>query len=143
MGMAVGGGGDAKRPAPAMNVTPLVDVTLVVLIIFMVITPLMTKTFWLNLPPQDEKEEKTPPPDQNEPLVMTIDKEGVIRVNKTKLERDEIATRLPRMLAAKRQKVLYFDASDDVEYAKAMEVLDLARQGGAHSIAILTKKVVK
>ncbi len=143
MGMSLGGAQDAKRPAPVMNVTPLVDVTLVVLIIFMVVTPLMTKTFWLNLPPQDEEEEQEPPPDQNEPLVMTVDKDGVVRVNKTKLEPEEIRTRLPRMLAARRQKVLYFDASDEVEYLRAMEVLDLARQGGARSIAILTKKVVK
>jgi len=143
MGMAVGGGGDPKRPGPAMNVTPLVDVTLVVLIIFMVITPLMTKTFWLNLPPQDEEQKNEPPPEENQPLVMTIDKGGVIKVNQTTLELDEIPTRLPRMLAAQHQKVLYFDASDEVEYSKAMEALDLARQGGARSIAILTKKVVK
>jgi biopolymer transport protein ExbD len=143
MGMSLGGAQDAKRPPPTMNVTPLVDVTLVVLIIFMIVTPLMNKTFWLNLPPQDDKEEPPPPPQQNEPLVMTVDKDGVIRVNKTKLHRDEIKTRLPRMLAAHRQKVLYFDASDEVEYSKAMEILDLARQGGARSIAILTKKVVK
>lgn len=142
MGMSIGGG-DPKRPAPAMNVTPLVDVTLVVLIIFMVITPLTTKTFWLNLPKPDEDEQVTPPPDDAQPLVMSIDAAGVIRLNQTVVEPGQIPTRLPRMLAAKRQKVLYFDASDAVEYSQAMGALDLARQGGARSIAILTKKVVK
>ena len=142
MAMAIGGAGDAKRPGPVMNVTPLVDVTLVVLIIFMVITPLMTKTFWLNLPKQEEQKQQ-PAPEERQPLVMTVDKAGVVRINKTVIEVDEISTRLPRMLAAQGQQVLYFDASDDVNYERAMSILDRARQGGARSIAILTKKVVK
>ena len=49
------------QPAPQMNVTPLVDVVLVLLIIFMVVTPLLTKQFWLHLPP-DQKAETPPPP---------------------------------------------------------------------------------
>jgi biopolymer transport protein ExbD len=136
------GGADAKRPAPVMNVTPLVDVTLVVLIIFMVVTPMMTKTFWLNLPKQDDKQE-APPPNADQPLVLTIDKAGAIRVNTTLLKPEEIPTRLPRMLAAKKQKVLYVDAHDGVPYGKVVETMDLARQGGAKSIAMLTQTVVK
>jgi biopolymer transport protein TolR len=147
MGMNVGSsgkGGKRRQPAPSMNVTPLVDVALVVLIIFMVVTPLMTKTFWLNLPKQDDKEKPEPPPtdDANKPLVVTVDKQGTIRVNQTAVSRSELEQRLPRMIAAKRQKVIYFDAHDDLPYGKAVEVMDLSRVGGARSIAILTQKVV-
>jgi biopolymer transport protein ExbD len=122
-----------------------VDVALVVLIILMVVTPMMTKTFWLNLPKKDDRQEPSPPPldPNNQPLVLTVDKQGVIRVNKTVLTRDEIGQRLPRMLAAKAQKVLYFDAHDGVPYGTAVEVMDLARGGGARSIAMLTQSVVK
>jgi len=146
MGMNLGGGGGKKnQPTPDVNVTPLVDVTLVVLIIFMVMTPMMTKTFWLNLPNKpDEKAEKTPPPQlKNQPLVMTVDKAGVIRINKTVVTGDELGARLPRMLAAQRKKVLYFDAHDEVAYGRASEVMDLSRAAGARSIAILTKSVVQ
>ncbi len=146
MGMNVSSGGDGKRPqpTPVVNVTPLVDIALVVLIIFMVVTPLMTKTFWLNLPPEDkEQKDKPPPKDSNKPLVMTVDKAGVIRVNKTVLAKSEIAERLPRMLAAKKQKVLYFDAHDEAPYGAAVEAMDLSRAAGARSIAILTETVVK
>ncbi len=145
MGMNLGGGGKKDQPTPDVNVTPLVDITLVVLIIFMVVTPMLTKTFWLNLPEKpDEKAEPTPPSKQNnEPLVMTVDKEGVIRINKTVLEKSEIAKRLPRMLAAKRNKVLYFDAHDEVAYGRASEAMDLSRAAGARSIAILTKPVMQ
>lgn len=144
MGMNLGGGGKKSGPSPTMNVTPLVDVALVVLIIFMVVTPMMTKTFWLNLPKEEEKQDKTPPPPQNnEPLVMTVDKDGTIRINKTVLQKSEIADRLPRMLAAKKSKILYFDAHDQVAYGQAVEAMDLSRAAGARSIAILTQPVIK
>ena len=146
MGMNVssGGGGKRPQPVPVVNVTPLVDIALVVLIIFMVVTPLMTKTFWLNFPPEDKEKKDTPPPkDANKPLVMTVDKAGVIRINKTVLAKNEIAERLPRMLAAKKQKVLYFDAHDEAPYGSAVEAMDLSRAAGARSIAILTETVVK
>ncbi len=138
------GGGKKGSITPHVNVTPLVDVTLVVLIIFMVVVPLMTKTFWLNLPKESEDEDKEADVDKskkNEPLVMTVDKDGVVRVNKAVLAPSDIGRRLPRMLAAKEQKVLYFDAHDELPYGKAVDVLDRARAGGARSIAMLTQKV--
>ena len=143
MGMSSGGGGKKKPTStPAINITPLVDVVLVVLIIFMLVTPMMTKTFWLNLPPKsDEKAE--PVPNDNKPLVMTVDKAGVIRVNTTVLSKAEVRERVPRMLAAKDQKVLYFDAHNDASYAVAIEAMDLSRAGGVKSIAILTDSVMK
>ncbi len=143
MGMNIGAS-NKKMPTPNVNVTPLVDVALVVLIIFMVVTPLMTKTFWLNLPEKDDKQAPPPPPSQNnEPLVLTVDQSGVIRINKTVLSKTELKERLPRMLAAKRQKILYFDAHDKLAYGKAVEAMDLSRSAGAGSIAILTQPVVK
>jgi len=141
--MSIAGGGKKKSTAsPAINITPLVDVVLVVLIIFMLVTPMMTKTFWLNLPPKnDDKAE--PVPNDNKPLVMTVDKAGVIRINTTVLSKAEIRDRVPRMLAAKDQKVLYFDAHNDASYASAIEAMDLSRAGGVKSIAILTESVMK
>ena len=143
MGMSIGSAGKKKSTAtPAINITPLVDVVLVVLIIFMLVTPMMTKTFWLNLPPKnDDKAE--PVPNDNKPLVMTVDKVGVIRINTTILSKAEIRDRVPRMLAAKDQKVLYFDAHNDASYASAIEAMDLSRAGGVKSIAILTDSVMK
>jgi biopolymer transport protein ExbD/biopolymer transport protein TolR len=143
MGMAIGGGSKKKSAStPTINITPLVDVVLVVLIIFMIVTPMMTKTFWLNLPPKnDEKVE--PVPNDNKPLVMTVDKAGVVRINTTVLSKAEIKDRVPRMLAAKDQKVLYFDAANDASYAASIEAMDLSRAGGVKSIAILTESVMK
>lgn len=145
--LGVGGGRSRRqRPVPVMNVTPLVDIALVVLIIFMVIVPMMEKGFWLNLPKkvEDEKSKLEKPDDRDDPpLVMTLDSRGVIRVNKIVLEKSEIPARLPRMLAAQPLPVLYFDAADDVPYGQAVEVMDLAKQNGAKAVAMLTEKVTK
>jgi biopolymer transport protein TolR len=142
MGMSVGGGGKKQRPSPVINVTPLVDVVLVVLIIFMVVTMMMTKTFWLNLPKEEKHTEEEPPGDKK-PLVLTVDQKGVIRVNQQVLSKQETRERVIRMMAARDQKTLFFDAHDGVPYGQAVEVLDLARSGGVKSIAILTETVVK
>jgi len=142
MGATLGGGKHKEGSTPTINITPLVDVVLVVLIIFMIVTPMVTKTFWLNLPPKDDSKEP-PPPSDNKPLVMTVDKAGVIRINTTVLSKAEIRDRVPRMLAAKDQKVLYFDAASNASYAAAIEAMDLSRAGGVKSIAILTETVLK
>ena len=145
MAISLGGGPKKKKDSssPNINITPLVDVVLVVLIIFMIVTPMVTKTFWLNLPPKPENKEEPAPPSDNKPLVMTVDKAGVIRMNTTVLQKSEIKDRVPRMLAAKDQKVLYFDAESDASYASAIEAMDLSRAGGVKSIAILTESVMK
>jgi len=145
MAISLGGKGGGKKTeasTPNINITPLVDVVLVVLIIFMIVTPMVTKTFWLNLPPKNDDKNETPPSD-NKPLVMTVDKAGVIRMNTTVISKAEIKERVPRMLAAKDQKVLYFDAANDASYAAAIEAMDLSRSGGVKSIAILTETVLK
>jgi len=144
MGMtAPAASGGKGRATPHINMTPLVDVVLVVLIIFMIVTLTMTKTFWLNVPPKPDEKGEPSPPIRNEPVVMTIDRAGVIRVNQTELKKSEVATRLPRMMAGANQKVLYFDADDDASYGTAIEAMDLSRASGVRTIAILTEKVAK
>src|SRR5262245_6751227 len=143
MAMALGGGGGKKdRAAPVINVTPLVDVVLCVLIIFMIVTMMMTRSFWLNLPKSEHKDEDNTPND-NKPLILTVDKGGVIRATQAVPARPDVSTRVVRMLSAKTQKTRFFDAHSDVAYEKVVETLALVRSGGVKSIAMLTEPVVK
>lgn len=140
MAMNVGTGG-GKTVSPTMNVTPLVDVVLVLLIIFMVITPLLTKKFWVHMPKQ-EKEEVTKQElaeDPDPPLVMRVGADRSITVNGTQVAFEELAARLKRMFAARDDHVLFFDADDEAEYGYAVEVMDRAREGGAVTIATLVE----
>jgi biopolymer transport protein ExbD/biopolymer transport protein TolR len=138
MGFNLPSSGAKAQAQPTINVTPLVDVVLVLLIIFMVVAPLLNKQFWVNLPKKDETKQENPPPDAEKPLVLNVDKAGVIKVNTTVVESSELRVRLERMLAARSDKIVYFDAADDAPYQTVVSTMDLARQGGASTIAIMT-----
>ena len=140
MAMNVGGGG-GRHVAPLMNVTPLVDIVLVLLIIFIVITPQLTKMFWVHTPKQEKKEVEEQNNDPNPPLVLRIDADRSLTVNGTQLTLPELAGRLRRMFAARDDHVLFFDAEDDVDYGFAVAVMDQARAGGAVTIAPLIAKL--
>jgi biopolymer transport protein ExbD len=139
MAMTVKTGGDRRLPPPNMNVTPLVDVVLVLLIIFIVITPQLTKKFWIHVPKQEKKEveQRDLTNDPSPPLVLRVEANRTITVNGVAVPYDELAERLKRMFAARDDHVLFFDAADDLEYGYAVAVMDQARAGGAVTIATL------
>ena len=142
MGMNVGGGGK-NRVSPAMNVTPLVDVVLVLLIIFMVVTPLLTKKMVLHVPKKEKLENEPPPPpnpDAPKPVVLTYDRDGTIKINSQAVTRQELSQKITRVLAPRSDQLVFFDAQNDAAYGEAVEVMDLAREGGA-VIAVLTEPV--
>jgi biopolymer transport protein ExbD/biopolymer transport protein TolR len=121
-----------------MNVTPLVDVVLVLLIIFMVVTPLLAKQFWVHLPDQ-EKKEAVPPSNDDAPVVVSVAKNGDIRIDRETVPQAEFSGKLHRVLAAKQHRTVFFDADEDAEFGDAVRVMDLARGGGADTIAVLTE----
>ena len=144
MGMNVGGGGKG-RVSPAMNVTPLVDVVLVLLIIFMVVTPLLTKKVWLHVPKKDKVELEPPPPpnpDAPKPVVLTYDKDGTIKINSQVVPKQELSQKIKRVLAPRPDPLVFFDAQNDAIYGETVEIMDLAREGGA-VIAVLTEPVAQ
>ncbi len=142
MGMDLESGGGSKRIKPQMNITPLVDVVLVLLIIFMVVTPLLTKQLWLNVPPKVEEEAPPPPPGALPALVLTVDRDGVTRVNGESIARAELAARLVRMVNARPDKVVFFDAHSELPYGSALEVMDLVRGGGVGTLAVLADETM-
>src|SRR6516165_9825693 len=89
---------DEGRPNSDINVTPLVDVVLVLLIIFMVVTPLLEKDIMVRVPDEENETVEEPDPEQ---LVVTIDEQGGIKLNSEALGDDDYQTRIKRALAAK------------------------------------------
>jgi biopolymer transport protein ExbD/biopolymer transport protein TolR len=122
-----------------MNVTPLVDVVLVLLIIFMVVTPLMAKQFWIHLPNKVEKEEPPPSADDDTAVVVLVTKAGEIMINREQVAEGEFQNKLHRVLAAKKQRTVFFDADEEAEFGIAVHAMDLARGGGADTIAVVTQ----
>lgn len=142
MAMTIGAPkGKKGRAQPSMNVTPLVDVVLVLLIIFMVITPLMARQFWLHLPSQVEKNEPAEPDENNTTIVVSVNKANEIMINSQVISDAEFPTKLKRMLAAKGDRTIFFDADEEAEFGKAVATMDMARAGGASTIAVLTERL--
>lgn len=128
-----------RRATPDMNVTPLVDVVLVLLIIFMVITPLLAKQFWVHVPTRPEETPPRAAPPDHDAIVVTVDAEGQVHLNRDVVPLDELPARLTRALAASGERTIFFDAHDDAPYARAVAALDLCRGGGASTIAVATE----
>lgn len=144
MGMDLGKpSGKPGRATPTMNVTPLVDVVLVVLIIFMVVTPLMAKQFWIHLPNKPENEEPQAPDDKNEAVVVTMTKSGDILINREVVPEADFSAKLRRVLAFKGQRTVFFDADEDADFGNAVKAMDLARGGGAETIAVVTEPLAR
>jgi biopolymer transport protein ExbD/biopolymer transport protein TolR len=145
MAMEVGTtGGKPGRATPSMNVTPLVDVVLVLLIIFMVITPMLAKQFWVHLPNKPEvEEEPTPPDSDNQPIVVSVNVAGDIKINRDVVPKAQFENKLRRVLAGSGQRTVFFDADEETEFGKAAEAMDLARGGGAATIVLLTEALSK
>ena len=130
----------AIKPAASMNsdinVTPLVDVVLVLLIIFMVVTPLLEKNITVRTPTTEKVEQvQEVPPDQ---VVVYMDAKGGLRVNSTVMTQGEFVTKLKGMLDARADKTVYIVAEDDVNYAKFVSILDGSKEAGAQMLGFAT-----
>ena len=140
MAMDVGApSGKRGRSRPEMNVTPLVDVVLVLLIIFMVVMPAMQRYFWLHVPAESD----SPPAevDSRAPIVVSVTRAGELRINRDVYPEREFAQRLRRMLVAREERKVFFDADDQAPFERAVRAMDLARGAGAAHIAVATERL--
>jgi biopolymer transport protein ExbD len=147
MGMDVGA---KKGPRSDINITPLVDVVLVLLIIFMVLTPLMEKELAVRVPEEPTPEElaQPPPPDLTQ-FIFKVDEAGLFHVNSETLTDDNAAERLKVYYRAAKAKeaiqgppVIFFDADDKAKYERAIKGLDLIRDSSSGwTIGMMTEKI--
>jgi len=116
-----------------INVTPFVDIVLVLLIIFMVVTPMLSRALDVAVPP---KTESNVPPDPTEQLIISV--KGPENPPKVFLNREEISggldgvrDRIAELMKGRREKVVFFQADNDLAYQDVVNVLDKIREGGA------------
>src|SRR5919202_365694 len=147
MGMDVG---TKKGPRSDINITPLVDVVLVLLIIFMVLTPLMEKEIQVRVPEEEQPPDivEPPPPDLLQ-ILFKVEENGVFHVNNETLTDENAADRLKIWYRAAKAKeatqgppVIFFDADDKAKYSRAMKGLDLIRDSSpGWTIGMMTEKL--
>lgn len=117
--------------APVINVTPLVDVVLVLLIIFMVIAPLLEKDIPVNLPAAQMTDSN---PANDTQIVIDLGPDGKVQINGVDVTRGRVEEHLRNLLAQRGEKVVFFQADDAAGYGDAVRVLDAARGAGAETI---------
>jgi biopolymer transport protein TolR len=127
------------RPNSDINVTPLVDVVLVLLIIFMVVTPLLDKMLRVRVPDAEQNEQYDQPPAPQ--IVVSVAKEGDLLINNEKVPDGDYTTRLRRALAARPagDRLVFFAADEEALYQRLVLALDGARQAGAEIMTMTTE----
>jgi biopolymer transport protein TolR len=135
MGMNVGNG--KKGAKGDINVTPLIDVVLVLLIIFMVLVPSMLKELSANIP---KKDTSTTPPDPNVvPIVVEYTAQRELSVNQEPVAPEGLADRITERIKFKNQKVVFFKIDDDAPYGEVVHFMDIVKGAGATTLGIVTK----
>jgi len=131
MSAAAGSSGAMRDP----NVTPIIDVMLVLLIIFMVVTPLTQAGHDVELP-ESAANVQNAEPDPNQ-LVLDIDAGGQVTINKQPVTWDELPLRVRDIFETRSDKTLFFRAAPTLKYGEIIAVLDIARGNGVERIGIV------
>jgi biopolymer transport protein ExbD len=136
--MAAVGGPASGGYKSDINITPLVDVVLVLLIIFMVITPLLQMGYDVKVPPKATVENPPPALDQ---LIVSLTRQGRIYLNREQLDAQTLSLRLSEILKNRRDKTVFFSADDASGYGDVARVMDIVRTAGAKNIGIVLETV--
>jgi len=137
MAMAVGTGGGPKSD---INITPYIDILLVLLIIFMVVTPIRQMDLQVKVP-------QPPPPDaQQAPadpsvIVVSISENATIAVNQEPTDIGTLGTKLTEIYAARANKNMFISASPKLPYGDVVKIIDIAKGAGVGDIGLLTEEI--
>ena len=131
------GGGSGVQSSP--NVTPMIDVMLVLLIIFMVVTPALLAGF--NADPPKAVNLKDHPEDANLDQVLGIDRDGNYYLNKKRIRTEDVGPMLKRIYDARTEdKILYLKADKQLDYSKVLDALDLAAKNGVRVTGMISEQ---
>jgi len=137
MAMAVGGGG--RGPKADINMTPMIDVLLVLIIIFMVITPLTPHGLEALVP--------QPPPPNSKPnqsdlrtVVIVIEKDKSMKINQDPVEIANLGSRLEEIFKTRAERVVFVKGDPDLEFASVAQAIDIAHGAGIDKVGLMTPK---
>ena len=142
MAMSMGSSGGAMGD---INVTPMIDVLLVLLIIFMVIVPVTPKGLDALVPQPPKDPQKTPPQNDRTIVVQLIEQPGhppAYKINETPVNKNELLPRLTDIYANRAERIMFVRGDDNVNFAYVAEVIDIGKAANVDHIGLMTPKIM-
>jgi len=138
--MGMGGGGGRGEVTSEINVTPMADVMLVLLIIFMVVTPMLQKGQSVELArtrnPVDMKEA-----DRDDAVLVAVTRDGKFYLNQDRVNIDDLAARVNDLLATRLEKTVFVKSDFRAKYGDVVQVVDGIRNAGVDRVGLLTERL--
>jgi biopolymer transport protein TolR len=138
--MAMAMGGSKGGPRADINMTPLIDVLLVLLIIFMVITPLTPHGLETLAPQPPPKNMPPPPPDQDRTVVIVIDKDKSMHLNQDPITMETLEARLVDVFKTRAERVVFVKGDPDLDFQTVAQAIDIAKGAQIDKVGLMTPK---
>ncbi len=138
--MAMAVGGDQGGPKSDINVTPLVDVMLVLLIIMMIVAPMLQKGVDVRLPTATNSSDK---PETQDQTVLAVKADRTVYINAVQVPMSDLRRKMDEAMESKTQKLVLIKADEDAPYGTVMEAMDELRAGGIEDMGLITEKKTK